>query len=155
VEPRALEFCLRWEVLVSKLGPMVIGGCDREKAHFALRLHRKEPSQRPSTALIRFAVKDLIIPGSVSLFAVVLHHPTGPRAPAAKTPQASASGHHLTRQHMRPIDVLTGERTRNRPLQVPESGLQRQHVLMSSPPFSSPHSLNRNKGDEPVLSTHR
>jgi hypothetical protein len=52
-----------------------------------------------------------------------------------------------------PIDVLTRERTLDHRFAVPEIRPSKAASLIAILPFPSPHSLNRNKGDEPMLPT--
>src|SRR5277367_1385388 len=76
----------------------VAGDWGRPWKLFDARAAPEENHHRgPSAALIRFAVKHPSVHGLASLFTASLHTPTCQSAPAAKTPQASASGQHLTR----------------------------------------------------------
>jgi hypothetical protein len=52
-----------------------------------------------------------------------------------------------------PIDVLTGERTLDHRFAIPGSGPSKAASLITILPFLLPHSLNRNKDDEPMLPT--
>jgi hypothetical protein len=52
-----------------------------------------------------------------------------------------------------PIDVLTSERTLDHRFAVPESGLQRQHLLIAILPFLLLTPSIETKSDEPMLPT--